>query len=90
MDIRVSIAIVQPWPLGLSICLTGSGSCWGSSPGFDFLGLEGPPGPEKNLDELAEGDARGLKDTDGPPSRWPPPEKGTNGADAGSLVLCFV
>lgn len=65
---------------------SGSGSCWGSWPGRDFFGFEGPAGLEKDLGGLAEGDTRGLAAPQGPPSRCPPPEKGTKGAGAGSFA----
>lgn len=65
--------------------LTGSGS----SRGLDFFGLEGPPGLEKVLGSLADGDIRHLADPQGPPRRCPPPEKGTKGAGVGSLGICF-
>lgn len=70
--------------------LTGSGSDPGSWPGLDFFGLEGPPGLEKDFGGLAEGDVRDLADPEEPPSRCPPPEKGTKGAGAGSFEICFA
>ncbi|EQB76949.1 hypothetical protein CB1_000058009 [Camelus ferus] len=69
---------------------SGSGSSWGSWPGLDFFGLEGPAGLEKDFGNLAEDDVRGLADPEGPPSRCPPPEKGTKGAGEGSFRICSV
>lgn len=79
------------WPGGRtprpSPLRTGSGSGGGSWPGRDFLGLEGPPGLEKDLGNLAEGDTTDLVDPEGPPRRCPPPEKGTKGAGVGSFEV---
>lgn len=73
-----------------SLPLTSSGSGWGSWPGLDFFGWEGPAGLEKDFGSLAEDDIRGLTDPEGPPSRCPPPEKGTKGAGVGSVEICFA
>lgn len=66
--------------------LTGSGS----GGGLDFFGLEGPPGLEKDLGSLADGDVRHRADPQGPPRRCPPPEKGTKGGGLGSSEICFA
>lgn len=58
-------------------------SCGVSSPGLDFLGLEGPPGLEKDLGDVAKGETGDLTFREGPPSRCPPPEKGTKGVGPG-------
>lgn len=70
--------------------LTGLGSIRGSWPGFDFLGLEGPPGLEKGFGDLVVGDVRDLPGPWGCPSCWPPPEKGTKSGSAGSGWVCSL